>query len=352
MVIVGIAALLIHALSGSTSVHSSYQCQLLSPHPCTLWQHLCSLLLPVSASLSSSMHSLAALCSLLLPVSASLSSSLALSGSTFVHSSYQCRLLSPHPCTLWQLSVHSSYQCQLLSPHPCTLWQRLCSLLLPVSATLSSSWHSLAALLFTPPTSVGFSLLIRALSGSTSVHSSYQCRLLSPHPLHSLAEQLFRLTPPTSVGFSLLNPCTLWQCLCSLLLPVLAAFSSSLYSLAAPVHSSYQCCCSLLIPCILWQSSSFGSLLLPVLASLSSTPALSGSASVHSSYQCRLLSPHPLNSLKFLLCDLSLFSVSYSLCRYCLSSAALPVSVASCIVLLLSCATCGVSFCSYAFRIV
>ena len=67
-----------------------------SPHLCTLWQHLCSLLLPVSAALSSS---------------------LALTGST---------------------SVHSSYQCWLLSSHPYTLWQHLCSLLLPMLAVFSS----------------------------------------------------------------------------------------------------------------------------------------------------------------------------------------------------------------------
>ena len=188
------------ALSSSLahSVHSSYQCLLLSLHPMyTLFTPptsvCCSLLIPCT------------LCSLLLPVSAALSTSHAHS----VHSSYQCLLLSLHPMyTLF--TPPTSVCCSLRIP--CTL----CSLLLPC---LLLSPHPLYTL-FTPPT------MSVALSSSHahSVHSSYQCLLLSPHPLHTL------FTPPTSVCCSLHIPCTL----CSLLLPCLLLSPHPLHTLFTP----------------------------------------------------------------------------------------------------------------------
>ena len=231
----------LHFLAGQLSVHSSYQCLLLSSHPLhslftPLTSVCCSPLIPctlysllltcICCSLSSS-HAPSG--------SAALSSSLALS----VHSSYQCLLLLPHPLHFLLTPPNLHLLLSLLIP--CTLWQ--CSFLQPVFTSLSSL--------------------------ALSVHSSYQCLLLLPHPLHSL------LTPPNPhLLLSLLIPCTLWQC--RFLLPVFASLSSSL---ALSVHSSYQCLLlpphplhslltppnldlllSLLIPCTLWLCS----FLLPV----------------------------------------------------------------------------------------
>ena len=107
-------------------------------------------------------------------------------------------------------------------------------------------------------TSACCSLLIPCTSWkSSSINFSYLCLLLSLHPLHSLAVQPLRLLLLPVFAGSLLNPCTL----CSLLLPVFAAFSSS------TALSRSTALCSLLL------------------------------LSVHSSYQYLLLSPHPLHSL-------------------------------------------------------
>ena len=210
--------------------------------------------------------------------------------------------------------------------------------LLPVLAALFSSLAlSGSAALFTPPTSVGCSLLIPCtLWQCSSVHSSYQCWLLSSHPLHSLAVQL-----------------------CSLLLPVLAALSSSWHSHAElfSVHSSYQCwqlsphpgtlmqSCSLFTPPTSVGSSLLilalscrvvlCSLLPPVLAALSSSwHSHAELFSVHSSHQCWQLSPHPGTLMQ----SCSLFttptSVGSSLlilalsCRVVLCSLLLPVLAA------------------------
>ena len=191
-------------------------------------------------------------------------------------------------------------------------------------------------------------------------HDSCQYLLLSPHPLHSLfSAALF--PPRTSICCSLHIPCTLCSALlCSLLLPVFAALSTSLALSVrhCSVPSSYQClllsphllhslfctalfppptsvCCSLHIPCTLC-SALLCSLLLPVFAALSTSLALS----VHSSYQYLLLSPHPLHSLIFLLCSVSLLVAELLL--LCLFAAALLVSVTSCIEILLSYAACRV----------